>query len=71
MKAARTLRVASVQMESLPANKEANFEKIERFAAKAAAAGARLVVFPECCVSGYWFIRNLTPEALASLAGYG
>lgn len=68
MKSTRTLRVASVQMESLPADKDANFEKMERFAAQAAAAGAGLVVFPECCVSGYWFIRNLTPEALAALA---
>jgi predicted amidohydrolase len=55
-------------MESQPADKDANFQKMESFVGRAAADGARLVVFPECCVSGYWFIRNLTPEALASLA---
>jgi len=64
----RRLRVASVQMESLPADKGANFSTLERFVREAADAGARLVVFPECCVSGYWFIRNLTPDALAALA---
>ncbi|MBM3856046.1 MAG: acyltransferase [Verrucomicrobia bacterium] len=62
------LRVASVQFESLPADKPANFTKIERFLGQAVAAGARLVVFPECCISGYWFIRNLTLEQLAALA---
>jgi len=55
-------------MESRPADKEANFLTLERFVEHAAAAGARVVVFPECCVSGYWFIRNLTPDALAALA---
>lgn len=64
----RKLRVASVQMESRPADKDANFQKIDHFTRQAAADGVRLVVFPECCVSGYWFIRNLTPAALAALA---
>lgn len=68
MKSASITRVASVQMESLPADKEANFAKVERFSAEAASAGAELVVFPECCVSGYWFIRNLDAAALSSLA---
>jgi predicted amidohydrolase len=64
----QALRVASVQLESLPANKEANFDKIEQFVASASAQGVRLVLFPECSISGYWFIRNLTLEQLAALA---
>lgn len=64
----RTIRVASVQFESKPADKAANFAKVENFVAQAAAEGARLVVFPECCISGYWFIRNLSLEQLAALA---
>jgi len=64
----RTLRVASVQMESAPGDKEANFRKLEGFVEQAARLGARLVVFPECCISGYWFIRNLSADALAQLA---
>ena len=64
----RTLRVAAVQFESLAGDKQANFKKIESFAAQAAAQGVRLVVFPECCITGYWFIRNLSVEQLAALA---
>src|SRR5262245_59373593 len=64
----RRLRVDSVQMECSPADKAANFLKIEQFAARAAAQGARLVVFPECCITGYWFIRNLSESELAALA---
>ena len=62
------LRAGSVQMESLPADKEANFAKLERFAEQAAAQGVRLLLFPECCITGYWFIRNLSLEQLAALA---
>ena len=64
----RRLRVASVQFESAPSDKEANFRKIEDFTARAARAGAGLVVFPECCITGYWFIRNLSTPDLAALA---
>jgi predicted amidohydrolase len=64
----RALRVAAVQFESLPGDKEANFRKIEVFLKQAAAESVRLIVFPECCVTGYWFIRNLTVEQLGALA---
>ena len=67
-KAKRTLRVATVQFESLAGDKEANFRKIETFVQQAAAQGVQLVVFPECCVTGYWFIRNLSVGQLAALA---
>ncbi len=63
-----TLRVASVQFESQPGEKDANFRKVETFAEQAAAQGVRLLVFPECCITGYWFIRNLTVPQLAELA---
>jgi predicted amidohydrolase len=65
---ARKLRVASVQMEHQDGDRDANFAKIEAFVAQAAAQGAQLVVFPECCVCGYWFIRNLSVDELAALA---
>src|ERR1041385_2659959 len=67
-KSQRHLRVASVQFESQPADKEANFQTLERFTAQAVAQGVRLIVFPECCISGYWFIRNLSVEQLTALA---
>lgn len=62
------LRVASIQMESQPGDKAANFHKVEAYAAQAAAQGARLALFPECCLTGYWFIRNLNHHQLAALA---
>ena len=62
------LRVAAVQMESTPADAGANFRKMESFVAEAAVQGARLVVFPECVITGYWFIRHLTTDELAALA---
>jgi predicted amidohydrolase len=65
---ARRLRAASVQMEHKDGDKEANFAKIERFVTEAAAQQVQLIVFPECCVTGYWFIRNLSVEQLAALA---
>ena len=63
-----TLRVASVQMESVAGDKDANFATLETFVKKAAARNVKLIVFPECCLTGYWFIRNLTPAGLAALA---
>jgi len=62
------MRVAAVQMESRAGDKNTNFTTIEAFVAQAAAQGVELIVFPECCLTGYWFIRNLTPHQLGSLA---
>ena len=62
------LRVASVQMESAPGDKEGNFAKTERFVAEAAGRGVRVIVFPECGLTGYWFVRNLSLEQLSALA---
>jgi predicted amidohydrolase len=67
-KKTRSLRAASVQFESSPGDKKANFRKIETFVEQAAAQGVRLIVFPECCITGYWFIRNLKARQLAALA---
>jgi len=64
----RQLGVASVQMESTPGDKEANFETLKRFVEKSAAQDVRLILFPECCITGYWFIRHLTVDQLAALA---
>lgn len=58
-------------MESIAGDKAANFAKLEVFVAKAARQGVKLIAFPECCLTGYWFIRNLTPKQLAELAEPG
>jgi predicted amidohydrolase len=64
----RDVRVASVQMESAAGDKEANFDKVERFTRDAAERGAAIVLFPECGLTGYWFLRHLTVPQLAALA---
>jgi len=64
----RDVRVATVQFEHASGDKAANFAKIEAFVARAAAASVEIIVFPEGCITGYWFLRNLSREQLADLA---
>ena len=64
----RDLRVASVQMESAAGDKEANFARLEGLARRASDAGAALALFPECCLTGYWFLRRLGVPELARIA---
>src|SRR5262245_17084139 len=47
--------VAGVQMDCRIGEKRANLEAMERWAREAAGRGARLVVFPECALTGYCF----------------
>lgn len=64
----RKLRVAATQFESKPADKAANFGKVEDFLERAVKQEVQLIAFPECCLTGYWFIRNLSAGELADLA---
>ncbi len=62
------LRAAAVQFQHAPGDKSANLATIESFARQAAARQAELIVFPECCVTGYWHLRKLERSALEQLA---
>jgi predicted amidohydrolase len=64
----RDIRVAAVQFEHQPSNKHANLEKIRRFVEQAALRGVQLIVFPECCITGYWHLRHLSKQGLRDLA---
>jgi len=64
----RQIRVASVQFEHKNGDKEANLATIRKFADKAAASAVAIVVFPECCITGYWFLRKLSREQIVDLA---
>ena len=64
----RNIRAAAVQFEHAPSDKRANLGKIRAFVADAAARGVELIVFPECCISGYWHLRHLRREELEALA---
>jgi len=61
-------RAAVVQFEPVPEQPETNFATVDRLAREAVADGARLVVFPEQCLLGYWHLRRQTPERLHELA---
>ena len=62
------IRVASVQFEHVNGDKEANLAAIRTFVDKAAAGGVNIIVFPETCITGYWFLRNLAREEIVALA---
>lgn len=64
----QNIRVATVQFQHAPGDKLENLATIERFARQAAAREAQIVVFPECCISGYWHLRKLSRGELLSLA---
>ncbi|MBN1294934.1 MAG: acyltransferase, partial [Candidatus Latescibacteria bacterium] len=64
----KNIRVASVQFEHSPGNKQTNFSKIRNFIQKAAKQNVEMIVFPECCITGYWFLRGLTKQELTGLA---
>jgi predicted amidohydrolase len=62
------IRVAVVQFEHAAGDKEKNLSTVDRFLAEAAQEGCNLVIFPECCLTGYWFLRKLSRQALLDLA---
>ena len=64
----RDLRVASVQMENVDGDKRANLDKIKTFASEAAAQGVEMIVFPEVCITGCWFLTKLSRQQLEALA---
>ncbi|QEG36297.1 nitrilase family protein [Bythopirellula goksoeyrii] len=64
----KPLRVASVQFQHVPSNKAANLETIGHFVRAAAERDVQIILFPECCISGYWHLRNLSREELVDLA---
>src|SRR4051812_7347891 len=62
------LPIAAVQFENASGDKRANLESIRQITGQAAAAGARVVAFHECSVTGYTFARRLSREQLLRLA---
>jgi predicted amidohydrolase len=64
----KTLRVGAVQFQHAPGDKVHNLSVMRRFAEQAARAGVELLLFPECCISGYWHLRKLSRPDLWELA---
>jgi Predicted amidohydrolase len=64
----KKLKAAAVQFEAVAGDKKANLAKVEQFVECAKAQNVELLVFPECCLTGYWFLRNLSAAQLRELA---
>lgn len=62
------LPIAAVQFENASGDKHANFETIHAMTADAAAAGAKVVAFHECSITGYTFARHFSREQMLDLA---
>jgi predicted amidohydrolase len=60
--------VAAAQFEHLSGDKQANLEKLAAMAAAAAGRKAEILACPECCITGYWFLRKHDREQLSALA---
>ncbi len=64
----RDMVVAAVQFQCAPGDKQANMSTIRGFVQNAARRNVELIAFPECSITGYWFLRHLTREGLSALA---
>ncbi len=64
----RNIRVAAVQFQHAPGDKQANLATICKFVEQAANQNVELILFPECCISGYWHLRKLSRDNLLELA---
>ncbi len=62
------LRIASVQFEHAAGDKAANLAKVVAFAERAKQQDVELIVFPECCISGYWHLRKQSRDEIAAIA---
>jgi predicted amidohydrolase len=60
--------LASVQFESKPGDKTYNFSRMRSFIKTAAMKDVKILAFPECCITGYWFLRHLSYDQLFWLA---
>lgn len=64
----RKIKVAAVQFEHTAGDKPANLGKIGSFVEKARGQDVEIIVFPECCITGYFFLRHLSRQQIEALA---
>jgi predicted amidohydrolase len=64
----KDLRAASVQMQHVPGDKQANMAKIRGFLQQAVQKNVDLIAFPEMCLTGYVYVRDLEREGIEALA---
>lgn len=62
------LKIATAQFEHKSNDKAYNLAKIRELAARAKAAGAQVIAFHECSITGYTFARHLDKAAMTAVA---
>lgn len=66
----KNLKIATAQFENKSGDKSYNLSVIEKLSREAALAGAHVINFHECSVTGYTFVRKLSKEQMLDLAEY-
>src|SRR5438046_1345392 len=64
----RDIRIAATQFEHRNNDKAYNLSRVRELTRRAVEQGAEMVVFHECCLSGYTFLQHLDRAQLAALA---
>lgn len=64
----RDIRIASAQFEHRDADKAYNLSRVRDLTRQAVEAGAEIVCFHECCISGYTFLQTLSRAQLRAIA---
>ena len=64
------IKIATAQFENSSGDKIYNLGIIKDLSAKAAKAGAQVIAFHECSITGYSFARKLSKQQLLDLAEY-
>ncbi len=62
------LKTASVQFEHQPGDTSANMTTMRSFVEKAHQQSVEVIVFPECSITGYWYLRKLDRNQLIKIA---
>jgi len=63
-----TLKIATAQFENKSGDKSYNLSVIKKLAGQASAAGAQVIAFHECSITGYTFARQFSKEQMLNLA---
>jgi predicted amidohydrolase len=64
------LKIATAQFEHKSGDKAYNLSVIEKLSSEASKAGAGIIAFHECSVTGYTFARQLSRQQMLDLAEY-
>ena len=62
------IKIATAQFENQSGDKAYNLSVIDRLSAQAAEAGAQVITFHECSITGYTFARKLSREQLLDIS---